>query len=101
MVAYTVRALGCGHVINKQLHIRPKLNQLSQHDLIYIWEDKIFRQLCIGNRLLRQPVSEAELDAQIAGEQPREFLHLAAVLAYLALGSHEALEGFCLPSSSD
>ena len=69
VVAYTVRALGCGHVINKQLHIRPKLNQLSQHDLIYIWEDKIFRQLCIGNRLARQPVSEAELDAQIAGEQ--------------------------------
>ena len=31
VVAYTVRALGCGHVINKQLHIRPKLNQLSQH----------------------------------------------------------------------
>ena len=40
---------------------------LSQHDLIYIYEDKVFRQLCIGNRLVRSPVTEAELDAQIAG----------------------------------
>ena len=85
VVAYTVRALGCGHVINKQLHIRPKLNQLSQHDLIYIWEDKIFRQLCIGNRLARQPVSEAELDAQIAGEHNWEALRLAAILSWIGM----------------
>ena len=31
VVKYTVRALGCGYVINKQLHIRPRLNQVSQY----------------------------------------------------------------------
>ena len=67
IAAYTVMAIGDARVLNKQLHIRPPLNMLSQHDLIYIHEDKVFRQLCIGNRLVRSPVTEAELDAQIAG----------------------------------
>lgn len=67
IAAYTVMAIGDARVMNKQLHIRPPLNMLSQHDLIYIYEDKVFRQLCIGNRLVRSPVTEAELDAQIAG----------------------------------
>ena len=31
VVKYTVRTLGCGYVINKQLHIRPRLNQVSQY----------------------------------------------------------------------
>lgn len=69
IAAYTVMAIGDSHVINKQLHIRLPLNMLSQHDLIYIYEDKVFRQLCIGNRLIRSPVTEAELDAQISGMQ--------------------------------
>ena len=68
VVKYTVRALGCGHVINKQLHIRPRLNQVSQHDLIHIYEDKLFRQQGIGKRLVRAPISAADLDAQIAGD---------------------------------
>lgn len=67
IAAYTVMAIGDERVINKQLHIRPPLNMLSQHDLIYIYEDKVFRQLCIGNRLIRSPVTESELDAQISG----------------------------------
>ena len=67
IAAYTVMAIGDSRVINKQLHIRPPLNILSQHDLIYIYEDKVFRQLCIGNRLIRSPVTEAELDNQISG----------------------------------
>ncbi|CAK0732050.1 hypothetical protein CVIRNUC_000078 [Coccomyxa viridis] len=67
VVKYTVRALGCSYVVNKQLHIRPRLNQVSQHDLIHIYEDKLFRQQGIGQRLVRAPVSEADLDAQITG----------------------------------
>ena len=67
IAAYTVMAIGDERVINKQLHIRPPLNTLSQHDLIYIYEDKVFRQLCIGNRLIRSPVTESELDTQISG----------------------------------
>ncbi len=70
VVKYTVRALGCSYVVNKQLHIRPRLNQVSQHDLIHIYEDKLFRQQGIGQRLVRAPVSEADLDAQIAGDSP-------------------------------
>lgn len=71
IAAYTVMAIGDSRVINKQLHIRPPLNMLSQHDLIYIYEDKVFRQLCIGNRLIRSPVTESELDANISGMQLR------------------------------
>ena len=70
VAAYTVMAIRDSRVINKQLHIRPPLNMVSQHDLIYIYEDKVFRQLCIGNRLIRSPVTEAELDSQISGKQP-------------------------------
>ena len=70
VVKYTVRALGCSYVVNKQLHIRPRLNQVSQHDLIHIYEDKLFRQQGIGQRLVRAPVSEADLDAQITGDSP-------------------------------
>ena len=44
--------------------------QVSQHDLIHIYEDKLFRQQGIGQRLVRAPVSEADLDAQIAGDSP-------------------------------
>jgi len=71
IAAYTVMAIGDSRVINKSLHIRPPLNMLSQHDLVYIYEDKVFRQLCIGHRLVRSPVTEAELDAQISGMQLR------------------------------
>ena len=78
IAAYTVMAIGDARVINKQLHIRPQLNMLSQHDLIYIYEDKVFRQLCIGNRLVRSPVTEAELDAQIAGALLLKDLCIAA-----------------------
>lgn len=69
IAAYTVMAIGDSRVINKSLHIRLPLNVLSQHDLVYIYEDKVFRQLCIGHRLIRSPVTEAELDAQISGMQ--------------------------------
>ncbi len=41
IAAYTVLALGDARVLNKQLHIRPPLNLLSQHDMAHIWEDKV------------------------------------------------------------
>lgn len=81
IAAYTVKAIGDERLINKSLHIRPPLNQLSQHDLIYIYEDKVFRQLCIGNRLVRAPVSEAELDAQIAGGRLARFKEIALLVS--------------------
>ncbi len=34
--------------------------------MAYIWEDKIFRQLCIGSRLDRAFVSNADLEQRIA-----------------------------------
>ena len=41
IATYTVLALGDARVLNKQLHIRPPLNLLSQHDMAHIWEDKV------------------------------------------------------------
>ncbi len=70
IAAYTARAIGDSRTLNKQLHVRPPLNQLSQHDMAYIWEDKIFRQLCIGSRLQRAFVSNAELEQRIACAPP-------------------------------
>ena len=67
IAVYTVRALGDARVLNRQLHVRPPLNALSQHDMAHIWEDKVFRQLCIGSRLNRSIISAADLDKRIAG----------------------------------
>ncbi|CAL8470597.1 g10139 [Coccomyxa elongata] len=69
IAAFTARAIGDVRTINKQLHVRPPLNALSQHDMAYIWEDKIFRQLCIGSRLDRAFVSNADLEQRIASAQ--------------------------------
>ncbi|KAK9826082.1 hypothetical protein WJX81_000383 [Elliptochloris bilobata] len=63
---YTVAAIGDERVINKSLHIRPQLNTLTQHDLAYIWEDKVFRSDFMGSRLQRHIISATELDAKIA-----------------------------------
>ncbi|KAK9904277.1 hypothetical protein WJX75_008264 [Coccomyxa subellipsoidea] len=69
IAAYTARAIGDVRAINKQLHVRPPLNSLSQHDMAHIWEDKVFRQLCIGSRLDRSFVPIAELEQRIASAQ--------------------------------
>lgn len=66
IAVYTARAIGDVRAINKQLHVRPPLNSLSQHDMAHIWEDKVFRQLCIGSRLDRSFVPIAELEQRIA-----------------------------------
>ena len=57
--------------------------QVSQHDLIHIYEDKLFRQQGIGQRLVRAPISEATLDAQIGGDSP-----LTAACLELSLMGH-------------
>ena len=70
IAAYAARAIGDSRTLNRQMHVRPPLNSLSQHDMAYIWEDKIFRQLCIGSRLDRAFVSNADLEQRIACAPP-------------------------------
>ena len=83
VAVYTVKALGDARAINKQLHVRPPLNALSQHDMAHIWEDKVFRQLCIGSRLNRSLISGADLDKRIAGTLQTAQVLLSILLVFL------------------
>ena len=60
IAAYTVAALGDGRVLNRQLHVRPPLNLLSQHDMAHIWEDKVRQMEALSMcSVSREPVHSA------------------------------------------